>query len=76
LAYQIVTTGGRVFDGVLDSASETSVTLRRAEGATETVLRANIEKIFCSGMSLMPEGMEKTIDGQQMADLMAFLRNP
>ena len=75
-AYQIHTTDGRVFDGVLDAASETSVTLRRAEGATQTVLRANIEKIFCSGVSLMPEGLEKTIDQQQMADLIAFLRSP
>jgi putative membrane-bound dehydrogenase-like protein len=76
LAYQILTTDGRTFDGVLDSASETSVTLRRAEGATETVLRANIERIFCSGMSLMPEGLEKTIDQQQMDDLITFLRSP
>jgi len=75
-AYQILTTDGRTFDGVLDAATETSVTLRRAEGATETVLRANIERIFCSGMSLMPEGLEKTIDQQQMADLIAFLRSP
>jgi putative heme-binding domain-containing protein len=76
LSYQIQTTDGRVVEGVLDAASETGVTLRRAEGATETVLRANIEKIFCSGVSLMPEGMEKTIDHQQMADLIAFLRSP
>ena len=75
-AYQILTTGGRVFDGILDAANETSVTLRRAEGATETVLRANIEKIVCSGVSLMPEGLEKVIDLEQMADLIAFLRSP
>ncbi|MEX2141365.1 MAG: PVC-type heme-binding CxxCH protein [Pirellulales bacterium] len=75
-AYQILTTDGRTFDGVLDSASETTVTLRGAEGATETVLRANIERIFCSGVSLMPEGLEKTIDKKQMADLIAFLRSP
>jgi putative heme-binding domain-containing protein len=74
-SYQILTTSGRVVDGILDSASETSVTLRRAEAATETVLRANIERIFCSGISLMPEGMEKTVDAQQMADLIAFLRS-
>ena len=61
-SYQILTTGGRVVDGILDAANATSVTLRRAEGATETVLRANIEKIVCSGVSLMPEGLEKVID--------------
>ena len=74
--YQILTTGGRVVDGVLDAANVTSVTLRRAEGATETVLRANIESIVCTGVSLMPEGLEKAIDPGQMSDLIAFLRSP
>ncbi len=74
--YQILTTGGQIVDGILDAANETSVTLRRAQGATETVLRANIDKIVCAGVSLMPEGLEKVIDLEQMADLIAFLRSP
>ena len=74
--YQILTTGGRVVDGVLDAANVTSVTLRHTEGATETVLRANIESIVCTGISLMPEGLEKAIDPGQMSDLIAFLRSP
>ena len=74
--YKILTTDGRVVDGILDAANATSVTLRRAEGATETVLRANIETIVCSGVSLMPEGHERVIDLQPMADLIAFLRSP
>jgi putative membrane-bound dehydrogenase-like protein len=75
-SYHIYTTSGRIIDGFLDSANETSVTLRRARGETETVLRANIEAIRCSGVSLMPEGLEKVIDVNQMADLIAFLRSP
>ena len=76
VSYQVLTTGGRVVDGILDAANPTSVTLRRAEGATETVLRANIEKIVCTGVSLMPEGLEKVIAPEQMSDLIAFLRSP
>ena len=38
------------------------------------MLRANIEKIFCSGVSLMPEGMEKDITVEQMADLLSYLK--
>ena len=74
--YQILTTSGRTVEGMLDAANETSITLRRDEGKTETVLRTNIDRIFCSGASLMPEGLEKSIDLHQMADLLAFLRSP
>ena len=76
VSYQVLTTGGRVVDGILDAANPTSVTLQRAEGATETVLRANIEKIVCTGVSLMPEGLEKVIAPEQMSDLIAYLRSP
>ena len=74
--YQILTTGGRVVDGILDAANVTSVTLRRTEGATETVLRANIESIVCTGVSLMPEGLEKVIDPETDVRPHRFLEEP
>ena len=52
-----------------------SVTLRRAENQTETVLRQDIEEIQSTGVSLMPEGLEKTITIEEMADLLTFLKN-
>ena len=42
---------------------------------TETVLRADIDAIQSTGQSLMPEGLEKGINFQEMADLLAFLKN-
>jgi len=39
----------------------------------DTILRQNIDEIIGSGKSLMPEGLEKKINKQQMSDLLTFL---
>jgi putative heme-binding domain-containing protein len=51
----------------------TSVTLKRQENATDTILRADIEQLKSTGQSIMPEGLEKQLDRQAMADLIAYL---
>ena len=43
------------------------------DGTTETVLRIDIEELRSSGLSFMPEGIEKQIDVAAMADLLAYL---
>ena len=40
-----------------------------------TALRSDIEEIASSGVSLMPEGLEKNIPVADMADLISFLKN-
>ena len=56
--------------------SPTAVTLRRAEGQAETVLRSQIDELRSTGLSLMPEGFEEKITPAEMADLIAFLKQP
>jgi putative membrane-bound dehydrogenase-like protein len=73
VAYTIETKDGRTLDGLIAAESAASVTLKRAEGLTETVLRRDIATISGSGLSLMPEGLESAITVEQMADLLAFL---
>ena len=38
--------------------------------------RKNIESLASTGQSLMPEGLEKDVSAEAMADLLAFLRSP
>ena len=57
------------------SDSATSVTLKRKEGAEDTVLRANIANLRASDVSAMPEGLEESIRIADMADLLEFLKN-
>jgi putative membrane-bound dehydrogenase-like protein len=74
--YVVVTNDGRISTGLLSAETATSVTLRRANDVQETILRGNIEEISGSGRSLMPEGLEKKIAPQEMADLLAFILGP
>ncbi len=71
--YVLVTDDGRSLTGMIASETATSVTLKRAENQQDTVLRLNIEELRSTGLSIMPEGMEKQIDQQTMADVIAYL---
>jgi putative heme-binding domain-containing protein len=72
--YLVIDRNGRMYSGLIDAETATSLTLRRGDGARETILRAQIAEITSTGLSLMPEGFEKTISQPEMADLIAFLR--
>jgi len=74
-SYTAVTTDGRVHTGVLGAESSTSVTLRQQEGKSETLRRDEIEDLHSDGVSYMPEGLEKDIPPQDMADLISFIKN-
>jgi putative heme-binding domain-containing protein len=71
--YTLITDDGRSITGMIAAETATSVTLKRAENATDTVLRINIDELRGTGMSLMPEGVEKQLNKQEMADLIAYL---
>jgi putative membrane-bound dehydrogenase-like protein len=72
--YMILDQSGRTYAGIITAETATSVTLRRAEGAQDTILRSQIAEMSSTGLSLMPEGFEKTISKPELADLIAFLR--
>lgn len=72
-SYLVVTADGLTHTGILQSETGTAVTLIRNEGKTETILRSEIEELRSTGLSLMPEGLEKDIDVQAMADLLRYL---
>ena len=71
--YIVETNDNRTLTGMLAAETATGVTLRRAENATDTVLRSNIKRMRSGQMSIMPEGLEQQIDVQGMADLIAYV---
>jgi putative membrane-bound dehydrogenase-like protein len=75
VSYLITTKSGKSLTGIIASETAAGIVLKRAENQTEAVLRQDIEEIASSGVSLMPEGLEKTITVPQMADLLDFLKN-
>ena len=71
--YTLATTEGQFFVGLLSSETKTSVEILDAEGKTHTVLRENVKKLVSSNKSLMPEGFEKQLPPESLADLLEFL---
>ncbi|MGC3971434.1 MAG: c-type cytochrome [Pirellulales bacterium] len=71
--YEAITDDGRTITGLIAAESATAVTLKRAEGQQDTVLRVNLEELSSTGLSLMPEGLEKQLDKQALADVIAYL---
>jgi putative membrane-bound dehydrogenase-like protein len=72
--YTVATSDGWVVSGMIAEETGASLTLKRAEGVTEVVPRARVEAVTATGLSLMPEGLEKGLSPQDLADLVAFLR--
>ncbi len=71
--YIAVTTDGQTHNGVLIAESASTLTFRRAEAKETSLLRSDVEALHDTGRSLMPEGLEKNLDPQSMADLIGWL---
>lgn len=73
--YLLTTKSGKSLTGVIAAENASSITLRRAEGQSDVVLRQDIDELQSTGVSLMPDGLEKTISVAEMADLLSYLKN-
>ncbi len=73
--YTVVTEQGRVYNGIIAAESAGSITLKRAEGKQDVILRNNIDQMISTGLSLMPVGIEKDLKRQDLADVIAFVKS-
>jgi putative membrane-bound dehydrogenase-like protein len=73
LSYLVVTGDGRTLTGMIAAESANGITLKRADGQGDEVLRSEIEELHSTGLSLMPEGMERQIDLATMSDVIAYV---
>ena len=73
LTYIIIDEDGRSTTGMITSESANSITVRRPDGTETVMLRKDIQAMKSTGLSFMPEGLEKQITEMQMADLLAYL---
>ena len=73
VSYTAMTKADREVSGIVVSESANNLTLRATDGREETLLRAELKDLSSSGLSLMPEGFEKALAPQDMADLLAVL---
>ncbi len=66
--------GAAPLTGILQGETPSSITLVTEEGRAEVVLRRAVESLRRLDESPMPPGLEEDISLQEMADLLAFLR--
>jgi putative membrane-bound dehydrogenase-like protein len=73
VGYTAATKNGLTYTGVLASETGNSITLIGPDGKKKVILRSDLDELISSGKSAMPEGLEKEIKPQDMADLVAHL---
>ncbi len=71
--FSVATDDGRILSGLISGETASAITLRSQEGKDVVLLRSQIDEMAGSGGSLMPEGIEKDLSPQSLADLLAFL---
>jgi putative membrane-bound dehydrogenase-like protein len=73
-AYNVLLESGEVWTGLLVGETANSVSIKSANGITQTVSRLEIEQLRNSNLSLMPEGLESILTVQDLADVITFIR--
>jgi putative heme-binding domain-containing protein len=75
MLYAVELKDGRSLAGIIAAETETGVTLKALDGTEQSFSRGEIATLRATGLSPMPEGLEGAVNMQQMADLIAFLRD-
>jgi hypothetical protein len=69
----VQTADGQVITGMLASESATAIEIVDAQSKRHAILREDLEQLSRSGVSFMPEGFEKQLTRESLADLLEFL---
>jgi putative membrane-bound dehydrogenase-like protein len=72
-AVTVATAKGQVVTGLIVEDNAERVVLKLEGGKLETIPRGEVDAMTVSKVSLMPEGVEKQLKPQEVADLFAFL---
>jgi putative heme-binding domain-containing protein len=73
-SYRVTSQNGRVVSGIITRETTEAVYLRTSELTEVRISRKDVEQMTPSNVSLMPEGLEKTMSRRELSDLLAFLR--
>ncbi|MBZ5855529.1 PVC-type heme-binding CxxCH protein [Flavihumibacter profundi] len=72
--WEVVQTNGETFQGIIASETATAIKLKNAIAEERMINRTDIKSLRALNMSAMTSGLEKQVNQQQMADLLAFLK--
>jgi putative heme-binding domain-containing protein len=74
-AFLVLTNAGEAHMGVIARETTDSLTLRVANNIEQRIERAKIKSIQPAPISLMPQGLDKNLSRQELADLLTFLQS-
>jgi putative membrane-bound dehydrogenase-like protein len=72
--YTIETTDGRAFAGIIESESDNNIILKSPGGVVQTILKSDVKSMAPMPGSLMPEGLETSVNKDDMADLIEYIK--
>ena len=72
--WEVTMNNGETVQGIISNETPTAVTVSDANFKTTNIARQDIRSLKALGISAMPVGLEEKISKQQMADLLAFLK--
>ena len=70
----VVTKNGKAISGLMVKESVDRMFLSSAEGVVQSVAFRDIEEARYSNVSLMPDGLDKLLKPEEIADLVAYLK--
>ena len=70
----IATDDGRVFNGVIRDETDATLTLQLDAQKSIQIAKSAIEERQPGTVSIMPEGLEKQLTPQELADLVKYLK--
>ena len=73
--WTVVTTDGRTLSGVIQRETPDAIVLTAAADKSFRIDRSDIENMAPSPVSIMPQGLDRQLTPQQLADLVAFLKS-
>ena len=74
-SFNVVTSGGQVYSGLLSRETASAIYLRTTERAEIRVNRDDIDQFAPNSTSIMPQGLDKTLSPAELRDLVAFLES-
>ena len=74
-AFLVLTNAGEAHMGVIARETTDFLTLRVANNVEQRIERAQIKSIQPAPISLMPQGLDKNLSRQELADLLTFLQS-
>ncbi|MEW4565519.1 family 16 glycoside hydrolase [Bremerella sp. JC770] len=72
-SYQVVTTSGQIYSGLLVSEDEDAIVIRKLNSPDRRIAKSDIQRSGFTSISVMPEGLLNSLTDEEVSDLFSYL---